>query len=139
MLSSEVHASQRTYKRQIESTFYDRSDIIGNIKNKIMIIFKENNIEDIYGFNEDFFIETITDLVEKRKAKTKAQCLNPIAFIFGYLILKKIDNKKYIIDISKLTNILNSHKTILKEGKIEAEELIRYARYWVLFILQSSF
>lgn len=145
---SEITSNTRTQLRKstMRTSSYSRTDIIGNLKHKIILLVEENNLNSILNIDTNFLLETIDDLVNERNLKLKAQCLNPSCFILGYSVLKIFKNdddntskkKKYIIDLKKLEEIKTKLKVLLHNEKIEIEDIIRYARYWATFIFKSQ-
>jgi hypothetical protein len=96
--------------------------------------FQNNNIESKYGVKLDFFIEQL-DLMEKEKASG----INPICFIFSYIMLDKSNSKTYSINLQKFKDIEKKFKSQMKENKIEVSDLIRYCRLWTIVIFKKKF
>lgn len=145
MLANEVSVNTRTIRRPttINNTNnrFNRNDVIELLKHKITTYINDYDLEDNFNFKTEFLLETINDIVETRKLKLKAQCINPLAFILGFVVLEKTSTKKkitYTINMEILNKILSNFKTLLSNERLEIEDIIRYARYWIVFIFKAN-
>lgn len=135
-MESEINVKARTTQRGISFMQFqqEKFDVLISKKKFMFDFFQNNNIESKYGVKLDFFIEQL-DLMEKEKASG----INPICFIFSYIMLDKSNSKTYSINLQKFKDIEKKFKMQMKENKIEVSDLIRYCRLWTIVIFKKKF
>ena len=135
-MESEINVKARTTQRGISFMQFqqEKFDVLISKKKFMFDFFQNNNIESKYGVKLDFFIEQL-DLMEKEKASG----INPICFIFSYIMLDKSNSKTYSINLQKFKDIETKFKMQMKENKIEVSDLIRYCRLWTIVIFKKKF
>jgi hypothetical protein len=135
-MESEINVKARTTQRGISFMQFqqEKFDVLISKKKFMFDFFQNNNIESKYGVKLDFFIEQL-DLMEKEKASG----INPICFIFSYIMLDKSNSKTYSINLQKFKDIEKKFKSQMKENKIEVSDLIRYCRLWTIVIFKKKF
>ena len=135
-MESEINVKSRTTQRGISFMQFqqEKFDVLISKKKFMFDFFQNNNMESKYGVKLDFFIEQL-DLMEKEKASG----INPICFIFSYIMLDKSNSKTYSINLQKFKDIEKKFKSQMKENKIEVSDLIRYCRLWTIVIFKKKF
>jgi hypothetical protein len=124
-MQSDIKSYERTLLRKNQ---YDKDskDPIERVKGRIEAICLDNNI---YSYEQ---IEELNDLLDTIE-QNKRQYINPTAFIFGrYVIVNKN------IDGKKLNDVFNKYSNILQDNSVEKIDVIRYARFWLFFILDKD-
>jgi len=135
-MESEMNVKSRTMQRGISFMQYqeEKFDVLISKKKFMLDFFQTYNIQSKYGVKLDFFYEQL-DLMEKEKASG----INPLCFIFSYIMLDKSNAKIFTIDVSKYKEIEKKFKPQFKENKIDIIDLIRYCRLWTIVILKKKF
>jgi len=135
-MESEINVSKRTTQRGLSFMQFqqEKFDVLISKKKFMFDFFQNYDIESKYGVKLDLFSEQL-DLMEKEKASG----INPLCFIFSYIMLDKSNNKKYTIDVKKFKDIQKNFKTQFKENKIDVVDLIRYCRLWTIVIFKKKF
>jgi hypothetical protein len=135
-MESEMNVSTRTGRRGVSFVQYqqEKFDILISKKKFLLDFFQTHDIETKYGVKLDFLYEQL-DIMDK----DKSHGINPLCFLFSYIILDKSNTKTFSVNIEKYKEIERKYRTQMKEYKIEAIELIRYCRIWTILIYKKKF